>query len=277
MTQKVSDLSVDINRGDDRGEPPIVTTRLDDRIYRILLNRPAKRNALDREARLLLLDALEECRGTASVIVIAGADGTFCSGMDLTQLTTGDKADEDELDRTWNRIQDEIRRHPAIVIASAAGYALGGGSTLINVADLAVLAEDVQIGIPELGFGFYPGLAGPAAQLRLTSKRAAWMILTAQRIDGRTAVDWGIANLAVPKAELEERTLELARRVASFDPVALEWAKKALWQIPMQISEWRAALEFGAYVNAEIHSRTDAHKGKLDDFVAGVPNVGQGR
>jgi enoyl-CoA hydratase/carnithine racemase len=258
-------------------EAPITLTRVDDRVYRILLNRPKKRNALNKDARRLLLEALDACRGEASVIIIAGAGGTFCSGMDLTQLTTGSTEDEDELNRTWNLVQDEIRRHPAIVIASAAGYALGGGSTLINVADLAVLADDVQIGIPEMGFGFYPGLAGPAAQLRLTSKRAAWMILTAKRIDGPTAVDWGMANRSVPSDELEEETLALARHVAAFDPVALEWAKKALWQIPMQISEWRSALEFGAYVNAEIHARTDSHKGKLDNFVSGTPNPGQGR
>lgn len=255
---------------------PILLDEVEERVYRITLNRPRKRNALDREARLLFLDVLEACRGKASVVIVSGADRTFCSGMDLTQLTTGDPDDEDELNRTWNRVQDEIRRHPAIVIASVEGYALGGGSTLINVSDLAVVAEDAQIGIPELGFGYYPGLAGPAAQLRLNQKRAAWMILTAKRITGLTAVEWGMANLAVPADELETATLDLARHVAQFDPTALEWTKKALWQIPMQISEWRAALEFGAYVNAEIHSRSQSHRGKLDNFVQGVPNPGQG-
>jgi enoyl-CoA hydratase/carnithine racemase len=107
--------------------------------------------------------------------------------------------------------------------------------------------------------------------------RAAWMILTTKRISGTTAVEWGMANLAVPSEELEVETLALARHVAQFDPVALEWSKKALWQIPMQISEWRAALEFGAYVNAEIHSRSKTHTGALKNFVEGIPNPGQGR
>jgi enoyl-CoA hydratase/carnithine racemase len=257
-------------------EPPILLSAVEDRVYKVTLNRPAKRNALNREARAALLDALDETRDKASVIIMTGAGGTFCAGMDLNQLNTGGRADEDELNDSWRLVQEQIRRHPAIVIASAQGYALGGGSTLINTCDLAVVAEDVQIGMPEIGFGFYPGLAGPAAQLRLSAKRAAWMVLTAKRIDGRTAVEWGMANVAVPAAELEDATLELARHVATFDPVALEWSKKALWQIPMHIGEWRAALEFGAYVNAEIHARSRSHTAALENFIEGRPNPGQG-
>jgi enoyl-CoA hydratase/carnithine racemase len=256
-------------------EGPVLVTHAGERMRRITLNRPHKRNALDRQARRALKEAFEECRD-ASVIVLTGSGGTFCAGMDLTQLATKSQADEDELNRSWREVQEVIRHHPAIVIASVAGYALGGGATLINVCDLAVVAEDARIGTPEIGFGFYPGLAGPAAQLRLSAKRAAWLVLTAERIDGRTAVEWGMANLAVPAAELEERTTELARRIAGFDPVALEWSKKALWQIPMQIGEWRAALEFGAYVNAEIHSRTRSHEEALEGFVGGVRHPGQG-
>ncbi|NJP46825.1 enoyl-CoA hydratase/isomerase family protein [Actinacidiphila epipremni] len=257
------------------GTAPILLTRHGDRIARITLNRPHKRNALDRQARQALRDALEQCRD-ASVVVLTGAGGTFCAGMDLSQLATRSRGDEDELNHSWRMVQEDIRHHPAIVIASVAGYALGGGATLINTCDLAVVAEDARIGTPEIGFGFYPGLAGPAAQLRLSAKRAAWMVLTAERIDGRTAEAWGMANLAVPADELDARTLELAERVAGFDPVALEWSKKALWQIPMQIGEWRAALEFGAYVNAEIHARTRSHEGALDGFLGGVRHPGQG-
>jgi enoyl-CoA hydratase/carnithine racemase len=245
-------------------------------IEQITLNRPQKRNALDRQARQLLLEALQDTATRAKVVIITGAGGTFCSGMDLTQLAGGSEEESDQLNQSWLEVQEAIRRHPAVVIASACGYALGGGSTLINTCDLAVVAEDVQIGMPEIGFGYYPGLAGPAAQLRLGRKHAAWMVLTAKRIDGRQAVDWGMANLAVPADEVEAETLALAEHIAQFDAVALEWSKKALWQIPMHISEWRAALEFGSYVNSQIHARSDAHRAGLDNFTAGRPNPGQG-
>jgi enoyl-CoA hydratase/carnithine racemase len=255
---------------------PVLLTEIEDKIVQITLNRPHKRNALDADARAALADALESCRRGPSVVILTGAGATFCAGMDLTQLSDGDPDEEDQLNQTWRDVQDQIRRHPAVFIAAVDGYALGGGTTLINVCDLAVVTDRAQIGIPELGFGFYPGVAGPAAQLRLTQKRAAWMILTAQRIDGQTAVDWGLANLVVAPDDLAAETLALARRVAQFDPVAVEWSKKALWQIPMQISEWRAALEFGAYVNAEIHARSQSHRQALQGFIEGRPNPGQG-
>jgi enoyl-CoA hydratase/carnithine racemase len=254
----------------------ILVSEVGEGIVRITMNRPEKRNALDRDARLGLLDALDSTRAQAKVVILTGAGETFCSGMDLNQLASGSPEDEDELNRSWLEVLERIRHHPAIVIAAVRGYALGGGCTLINTCDLAVVAHDAQIGMPELGFGFYPGLGGPAAQLRLSSKRAAWMVLTAKRIDGRTAVEWGMANLTVDAEAVDGEALELARHIASFDAVALEWAKKALWEIPMHLSDWRAALEFGAYTNAQIHARTDAHRQGLQNFIEGRPNPGQG-
>ena len=256
--------------------PTILLTDCGDDIARITLNRPHKRNALDPEARDALIAALQETNGKAKVVVIDGAGKSFCAGMDLGQVTDAPQSAQDDLNRTWLQVQEEIRRHSGIVIASAHGHALGGGATLINSSDLAVVADDVQIGMPEIGFGFYPGLSGPAAQLRLRPKNAAWMVLTAKRIDGPTAVDWGMANLSVPADRLHDETLELARHIARFDAVALEWSKKALWQIPMHITEWRSALEFGLYTNAQIQARTDSHEKGLRDFAAGKRNPGQG-
>jgi enoyl-CoA hydratase/carnithine racemase len=254
----------------------ILVTDVEDGIAQITMNRPEKHNALDAEARQGLLDALAQTAHRARVVVVTGAGRSFSSGMDLSQITEGSIADQDELNASWIAVLDGIRRHPAVFIAAARGYALGGGSTLINVCDLAVVARDTKIGMPEVGFGFYPGLAGPAAQLRLPHKRAAWMILTAQRIDGETAVDWGMANVAVDDADVETEAMALARSVARFDAVALEWTKKALWHVPTHITEWRSALEYGAYVNAQIHARTDTHEQALKDFADGRPNPGQG-
>jgi enoyl-CoA hydratase/carnithine racemase len=63
--------------------------------------------------------------------------------------------------------------------------------------DLAIAADQAEIGMPEIGFGAYPQFSGPAAQIQLTAKRAAWLVLTAERIDGRTAEAWGMVNRSV--------------------------------------------------------------------------------
>jgi enoyl-CoA hydratase/carnithine racemase len=148
-----------------------------------------------------------------------------------------------------------IRCHPAIFVAAVNGVALGGGATLINVCDLAVAADTAEIGTPEMSFATYPGLAGPSVQFSTSRKRAAWMILTTERIDAATAERWGLVNKVVPAARLMEEAVAVARLVARWDPAALAEAKRALDAIPNMIGTWREAFEFGALVNARIGAR----------------------
>ncbi|MDF5754325.1 enoyl-CoA hydratase/isomerase family protein [Spongiactinospora sp. TRM90649] len=233
-------------------------------VARITLNRPAKRNAMSRAARSALLDALDACHGTAKVIVLTGAGPAFCAGVDLKEAAEEhpDADYEAEGRRTsWLTVQERIRNHPAIVIAAVNGFALGGGLTLINSSDLAIAAEDAPIGMPEVGFGLYPGLAGPSTQLRLGPKRAAWMVLTAEPVNGSTAAEWGLVNLAVPAGRLDTAALDLAGRIARHNAVTLAWAKRALREIPMHISDWTTALQYGESVRVQIQARTDV----LDD------------
>lgn len=257
-------------------EPVVLVEHRDNGVTRITFNRPAQRNAMNRAARVGIIKALDECRGKSKVVVLAANGPAFCAGMDLKegQVSTGDA----ELDRRseWEGVQEEIRRHPAIVIAAVNGLALGGGSTLINISDLAIAAPEASIGMPEIGFGIYPVLAGPAAQLRLNQKRAAWMVLTAERIDGETAAQWGMVNRCVPLAELDSTVMALADRIAGFDAVGLEESKKALWKIPAEIPEWTAAIEHAKGVFASIKARSKASEEGLDRFRQGQRNPGQG-
>jgi enoyl-CoA hydratase/carnithine racemase len=148
--------------------------------------------------------------------------------------------------------------------------------TLINSSDLAVADEEAQIGMPEIGFGLYPGLAGPSTQLRLSSKRAAWMVLMGDRISGRRAEEWGLVNRAVPASALKETALQIAEAIASRDAVTLTWSKKALWEVPMHISDWTAALEYGESIGNQIRARSDVVGKGLSAFAKGDRNPGQG-
>ena len=227
-------------------EMPVLAEYPSDGVALITLNRPAKRNAMNRAARAALIDALDDCRGHAKVIVLTGSGPAFCSGVDLKEVAAAAELSADtaaERRTAWRAVQEEIKKHPAVVIAAVNGTALGGGVTLLNAADLALAAEDAQLGMPEVGFGAYPGLAGPSTQLRTSMKRAAWLVLTAERIDGRTAEAWGLVNRAVPGDRLLDEALALAERLAGFDAVALEWCKKALWEVPARLTDWAAALE----------------------------------
>lgn len=268
MTQTVESPS-----GPQAEEKVILLDDLGDGVFRITFNRAAKRNAMNRAARTAIVAALDECRGKAKVIIMTGSGTAFCSGIDLKEELAAPPGyvppDTNEERRSvWKGVQEEIRTHPSIIITAVNGIALGGGVTLVNTSDLSIAAEDAEFGMPEAGFGVYPGLAGPSTQLRTNLKRAAWMVLTAERITGRTAQEWGLVNKAVPLAELQAEAEAVARKIARYDAATLEWCKKALWQVPMNITNYTAALEYGFAVNAEIRSQNKIEKVALPDSVA---------
>src|SRR5246500_5811412 len=219
----------------------------------VRLNRPEKKNALNRAARRELLAALTSLRAECRAIVLTGCGDSFCSGVDLKEVRADAQAGTaPDLRSDWIEVLIAIREHPAVFIAAVNGLALGGGATLISVCDLAVTADDAEIGMPEIGFGAYPQFSGPGAQIQLTAKRAAWLVLTAQRIDGRTAEAWGMVNRSLPLAELMEEADRLARTVSAFDAVALSESNAALDAMPASISGWRPSFEYGLSINARI-------------------------
>jgi enoyl-CoA hydratase/carnithine racemase len=244
----------------------------------VRLNRPEKKNALNRAARRELLATLTSLRAECRSIVLTGCGDSFCSGVDLKEVRSDAEAGiAPDPQSDWIEVLMAIREHPAIFICAINGLALGGGATLISVCDLAVAAHEAEIGMPEIGFGAYPQFSGPGAQIQLTAKRAAWLVLTAQRIDGRTAEAWGMVNRSVPLAGLMDEADRLARMVSAFDAVALSESKRALDTIPASISAWRQSFEYGLSTNARIRSLSATQDEGFLRFSAGERNSGQGR
>lgn len=254
----------------------LVTYTPDDGFAWIRINREAKRNAMDQAARDALREALLRARGETAVVILTGTGRAFCAGIDLKEVRAQSEHGSDQALVDWRALNLEIREHPAVFIAAVNGIALGGGTTLAGVCDLALAADEAEFGLPEVGFGMYPNPAGPAAQLNLTRKRAAWLVLTAERIDGPTAAAWGLVNESVAGAELETRAAAIARRLGTFDPVTLREAKRALDTIPLAVEDWPAAFAFGSEVNKRIQAESDHANSALDGFRAGRRNPGQG-
>lgn len=226
----------------------------------ITLNRPEKRNAMSSQAQEQLQEILRRCLGRYAAAVITGAGKAFCSGIDLKErrerLQSGDAPMEySRQGHSWIETIEAVRKHPTVFIAAVNGYALGGGISLINACDLAIAAEDAEIGMPEITFASYPTVAGPTTQLRVLRKHAAWLILTGKRIDGRTAARWGLVNEAVPADQLLDDAKRLAAHIAQFNRVTLDWSKKALDDIPAQVSDWTAALEYGRVLTSVIQNQ----------------------
>ncbi|HEX7819790.1 MAG TPA: enoyl-CoA hydratase/isomerase family protein [Sphingobium sp.] len=240
------------------------------------INRPAKRNAMSKAARIAMLDAMEQLKGRFGVIVLTGTDVSFCAGLDLKEASADrDAGVEADPATSWQAVNVAIRAHPAVFIAAVNGVALGGGVTLINVCDLAIASERASMGMPEMGFATYPGLAGPSTQYSLPRKRHAWMMFTTERIDGETAERWGLVNKVVPHDELLPAAEAIAAKIGQFDPVALTISKGAMDQIPVQI-DWEAAFDFGVGKIDEINKLTAAGSEGMARFSKGERLVGQG-
>jgi len=233
--------------------------------------REDKRNAMDRATRSGLAAALAELArpgGEVRAIVITGRGASFCAGLDLKERSAEQAAGvPDTAGMEWLEINMALRRHPAVCIAAVNGLALGAGVTLINSCDLALASDDASIGCPEIGFASYASMAGPTLQLSgLSRKRAAWMLLTAPRIDALTAERWGLINEVVPADALLTRASALATQIAGYDAAALAEIKQTLDHIPAQVADWRGAMEYGQSVNAAIRARTGAAAAGLAHF-----------
>jgi enoyl-CoA hydratase/carnithine racemase len=244
-----------------RGYGDLVLMEKKDSYGIITLNRPEKRNALNLAAQAELRAALEDAREDCKVLVITGA-GTmaFCSGVDLSERRAAQAGEPGRRPAwggdSWFETQEVLLHHPAILIAAVNGYALGGGLTLVNNCEMAVASETAQFGMPEMGFAAFPALAGPSTMHRILPKHAAYMVFTAERINARTAERWGIVNELVDPAKLLPRAEELARRIAQFDAMVLDYSKKALREIPSL--DWTRSLDYGVRTGMLIRSQARA-------------------
>ena len=238
---------------------------VDNRVGVLTLDRPERMNALS--ARLL--DELGTVLDQAAVdsvgaIVISGGPKFFSVGADLgeasgrldqsTPLTTAKSSH-----RTM-AIFDAIARHPKPVIAAMAGLALGGGAELALACDLRMAAADASIGFPEVKLGVLPAAGGTQRLSRLIGQtKALELLLTGNRLSAAEAERLGLVNAVVPAAELLERTLELAAKLAGGAPLAVAAIKQVV-RAGLDAS-LHAGLELEAQAAALLMSTADAAEG----------------
>ena len=219
----------------------------------ITLNRPEAGNRLNPEMLDALQRILRDCAGRFPVIILTGAGASFCAGRDADETPAASAQQKDgrifaRQGHQWIETMEMIRKHPAVFIAMVNGAALGDGVALINVCDLAIVDENAEIGTPDIARAEYPAVAGPTTQLRILRKHASWLILTGKSIDGKTAAKWGLVNAAVPGEQLAQETRDVAEGIAKFNPVTIDYSRKALDDIPAHLSDWTTALEYGRLI-----------------------------
>ncbi|MGB9867707.1 MAG: enoyl-CoA hydratase/isomerase family protein [Bacillota bacterium] len=198
----------------------------------VTIDRPEALNALNKQVIEELLRVVEqlETDRTSKVVVITGAGSkAFVAGADVREMRSMDVMQARAFSRRGNELMMRIENMPKPSIAAVNGYALGGGLELALACDLRVAADTAQFGLPEVGLGIFPGFGATQRLPRLVGKaRAKELIFTGDRISAQRALEIGLVNMVVPAAELMERVMELARKIASKSTVAIALGKQAL-------------------------------------------------
>jgi enoyl-CoA hydratase/carnithine racemase len=217
-------------------DEPLVICDIDEDAGRanLIINRPAKKNALSIELLGVLEDAIIGLKNNDKVqcIVLSGAGDCFSSGRDLFDMRDSRAAAE-----RWGVTRGQtigivraLREAPQITIASVRSYCLGGGMVLMNACDLAVATEDATIGMPEILRGSYGRTATPTLfHSGIPIKQAFLIQLTGRNVKGAEAARMGLVSLAVPEDELDETVDGLVNEITALNPVALEHAKIAAY------------------------------------------------
>ena len=206
-----------------------------DGIARITICRPEVRNAFRPQTLAELTEAFTAARDDpdVGVIVLTGeGPDAFCSGGD--QRIRGDDGymgDDEVARRGIGRLnvldlQILIRRIPKPVVASVAGYAIGGGHVLHLVCDLTIAADNARFGQtgPKVG-SFDAGYGSGLLARTIGLKRAKEIWFLCRQYDAQEAKSWGLVNTVVPLDELEIETVAWCRRMLQLSPIALRMLK----------------------------------------------------
>lgn len=216
----------------------------------VTLARPEAKNALSSQMLLGMYNAWRRLDEDASlrVAVLTGEGDTFCAGMDLKSGTDGDedaKLFQEKMqtipDLHWQALLKNNQPKKPIIMA-VEGYALAGGTEILQGTDIRVAAEDAVFGVTECKRGLFP-LGGSTIRLRrqIPYALAAEILLLGRHISAQEAKDWGLINRVVAKGEALEKGLEIAAEIAEKNaPLSVQAILTSLRDNQFNLSEQEA-------------------------------------
>jgi E-phenylitaconyl-CoA hydratase len=238
---------------------------LTDNVAMITLNRPEVRNAMNRELRGALVEALQRVHidPDIRVAVITGAGRTFSAGADLKERALSGREGDADVASIIEAGRAVGFAHMALetpVIAAIDGYCLAAGFELALLCDIRICTPEARFGLPEIVRGFFPGGGGPQRLIRAIPQAVAMeMILTGDPIDAATALRVGLVSRLVPEQELLPTARQIAQRIAGHAPLAVRAVKEVTQAALDETLE--QALRFGSALRWIIGQTEDAREG----------------
>jgi enoyl-CoA hydratase/carnithine racemase len=242
----------------------------DELVTIVTLNRPDKLNAINKELRLALTEALRraDADDKTSVVLLRAAGRSFCVGYDIAGGNDSAAWRHDAL--KWHEHLRECLTFEMLpwdmkkpVIAAVQGHALGGGCELAMLCDLTIAADDAQFGEPEIRFSN----AGPAIVLPwlVGLKKARELLYFGDMIDADTALTLGMINRVVPRGELAAASLKYAKRLSLISPEAL-YSTKLSVNRGADAAGFRNALNAGVDIVSPLYAAKTAMGVKFQEI-----------
>lgn len=221
-----------------------------DRVLVVALDRVDKKNAVTQAMYAAMAEALEQVNDDREVrAVLFRAEGeSFCAGNDIGDFIAQGSQSAKPEEMPVFRFLKAMAHLEKPAVAAVRGRAVGIGLTLLLHCDLVVVAEDALLSVPFVNLGLTPEAASSLLlPLAVGHRRAFEMFALGQAVDGRTAEAWGLANRAVPSAQVDEVAAGLADALAARAPAAVTATKRlmrdreAIWSLMIKEGEVFAA------------------------------------
>ncbi len=201
----------------------------------LILNRPDKRNAMSPQLHADCDDALYRLATDAKtrVLILTGAGDAYCAGQDLRLFFRGtDNAPRQRFEAAQNSHSwrwSRLSKFPKTTIAMVNGFCFGGAFTHLIGCDLAIAADEAVFGLSEVNWGIIPGgvVSWNVTQV-MNQRDAMYYSMTGDPFDGKVAAKIGLVNSSVPKSELREETLKLARKMAEKNTATVRFTKEGI-------------------------------------------------
>lgn len=235
-------------------------------IARIVLDRPAKRNALSQELIAQLTKAVEAVAADESVrLLVLSAEGSvFCAGMDLGEMQA--RAAQPNAAELWQQdtqvycdLLAALFTLEIPTLAVVQGPALAGGVGLVLACDMVLAAEESFFSLPEPKRGITAAVLSPFLVYRIGAGNATYLLLSGEKISSADAHRIGLCHEIVPAGRLAERQKQLCDSILTGAPSALAKTKQHL--IDSSGSVLRGQLNAAMRISAEARETPDAREG----------------
>lgn len=233
---------------------------IEDGVATLTLNRPQLMNALSSQMRREITEALTTLPPEVRCVVMTGAGRGFCSGQDLTDRSVATSVEatlRDEYEPMLRAMTD----CPVPIIAAVNGVAAGAGANLALAADVVIATESASFIQAFTRIGLIPDAGGTFVIPRAVGNaRAMGMMLFAEPVSARQAVEWGLIWEALPDEAFAEGVAARARHLANGPTLAYRAIREAVTQSTQNDLDSQLALE----------ARLQGQAGKTRDFMEGV-------